>query len=168
MKINFTHSAFNNKGQTFSFSILLFLFIGLYSCTHKIATDKLPQTQIVFGHGGGFVGVERQHALLPDGRIVRLQRDSPTQKIVANIGEKKAASYYAQVDSMRLRTWMYNVPGNIFHYIVLVKEGKKANKIVWDGGGGDKNAPVAIEEFYQKLRAELPKKKEHKKHKDED
>jgi hypothetical protein len=161
MKIDFTNSAFKTKGNSFFLPVFLSLFLGILGCTHKIATDKLPQTQIIFGHGGGFVGVERQHALLPDGRIIRLQRDSPTQNIVKNIGETKAASYYAEVEALRLRSLLYNVPGNVFHYIVLVQDGKRANKIVWDGGNsGDKNAPANIEAFYQKLRAELPKKKE--------
>ncbi len=163
MKTDFSNSTFNNKGNSFFLPSCLLLFSLFFSCTHKIATNKLPATQIVFGHGGGFVGVERQHALLPDGRIIQFVRDSPTQKIVKKIGAQKAASFYAEVDSLNLNILLYNAPGNIFHYLVLKGDGKRDHKIVWDGGGGDKNIPVKVEAFYQKLRAELPKRKHKRK-----
>jgi hypothetical protein len=161
MKLNFSKQVFVTKSSQISFSLIL-LVLGLYSCSHKIATDKLPATQIVFGHGGGFTGMEHAYALLQDGRIVRIQKDSATQEIVKKIGKKKAATYYADVDSMRLHTWLYNVPGNVYHYIILKKDGKKDNKIVWDGSGNDKGAPANIEEYYKKLRSELPEKKRKK------
>ena len=143
-----------------SFPIIILLFLGLFSCTRKIATDKMSATQIVFGHGGGFTGMVHEYALLENGYIVRIQKDSATQRIVKKIGKNKAASYYAAVDSMRLHTWLYNVPGNIYHYVILKREGKKDNKIVWDGSGNDKNAPQNIEDYFTKLTAEVPKKME--------
>lgn len=170
MKLNFANCSFSKR--TFSnnvlslrrsFPIIILLFLGLFSCTRKIATDKMPTTQIVFGHGGGFTGMVHEYALLENGYIVRIQKDSATQRIVKKIGKKKAATYYAAVDSMRLHTWLYNVPGNIYHYVILKREGKKDNKIVWDGSGNDAHAPKNIEEFYVQLSAELPERKEGKK-----
>lgn len=157
----FSLSKRNHLGTTkpfiLFFTIILFFEIGLSSCTHKIATEKLPTTQIVFGNGGGFTGAIHEYALLDDGRVVELHKDSSVHQIVKKIGKKKAADFYAEVDSMRLHTWLYNVPGNVYHYIILKKEGKKDNKIVWDGGGTDKNAPKNIEEYYKRFMAELPK-----------
>lgn len=162
MKLYFSKRPFNKKGLKMCFPIFLLLLLGLFSCSQKIATEKLPTTQIVFGHGGGFTGKEHAYALLQDGRIVQIQKDSATQLIVKKIGKKKAAHFYAAVDSMRLHTWLYNVPGNIYHYIVLKRDGKKDNKIVWEGSGSDKNAPANVEAFYKELSAELPdKRKEH-------
>ena len=125
----------------------------------------MPATQIVFGHGGGFTGKVHEYALLENGYILRIEKDSATQRIVEKIGKKKAATYFATVDSMRLHTWLYDVPGNIYHYVILKREGKKDNKIVWDGSGNDTHAPKNIEDYYKKLSAELPEKKEH--HKEE-
>ena len=166
MKLNFSHFSFSkeilfNYCNSFRLSspIIILLFLGLFSCSNKMATDKLPATQIVFGHGGGFTGVVHEYALLENGYILKIQKDSATQRIVEKIGKKKAAGYFAAVDSMRLHTWLYDVPGNIYHYVVLKREGKKDNKIVWDGGGDDKNAPKNIEEYYSKLSAELPKER---------
>ena len=163
MKLNYSLSFSKKDFQIYS-PIIFLLLLGFFSCTHKIATEKLPATQIVFGHGGGFTGRVHEYALLQDGRIVHIQKDSATQMIVKKIGKKKAAKFYAGVDSMRLHTWLYNVPGNVYHYVVLKQDGKKDNKIVWDGSGNDKNAPTNIEAYYQQLRAELPQKKD--KHKD--
>lgn len=166
MKLYLNHSALsqnlfsgNLKRLRLYFPILVLLFLGLNSsCSHKIATEKLPATQIVFGHGGGFTGAIHEYALLQDGRIIEIRKDSATQRIVEKMNKKKAASFYSEVDSMRLHTWLYNVPGNIYHYVILKREGKKDNKIVWDGGGTDSHAPKNIEEFYKRLMAELPKK----------
>ena len=144
---------------------ILILFLGLFGCIRTIATNELPAKQIVFGHGGGFTGMVHEYALLQNGYIVKIQKDSATQRIVKKIGRKKAAAYYAAVDSMRLHTWLYDVPGNIYHYVILKREGKKDNKIVWDGSGNDTHAPKNIEDYYKKLSAELPEKKEH--HKEE-
>lgn len=170
MKFNFANFSFSkellyNKVPRIqvSFPILILLFLGFLSCTKKIATDKMPATQIVFGHGGGFTGMVHEYALLENGYIVRIQKDSATQRIVKKIGKKKAATYFARVDSMRLHTWLYDVPGNIYHYVILKREGKKDNKIVWDGSGNDTHAPENIEDYYKKLSAELPEKKEKKK-----
>lgn len=165
MKLYFDHSTLSK--QVFSghikrlrllFPVTFLLFFGLCSCSHKIATENLPATQIVFGHGGGFTGAVHEYTLLQDGRIIEIHKDSATQRIVEKIGKKKAAGFYAEVDSMRLHTWLYNVPGNIYHYVILKQEGKKDNKIVWDGSGTDKYAPKNIEEYYKRLMAELPKK----------
>ena len=173
MKLNYTYPSFFKKEfsrhlqQTkMAFPLIIMLFLGFFSCTRTIATDKLPATQIVFGHGGGFTGMVHEYALLENGYIVKIEKDTATQRIVKKIGKKKAATYFAAVDSMRLHTWLYNVPGNIYHYIVLKREGKKDNKIVWDGGGNDPHAPKNIEEYYKNLSAELPEKS--KNHKDSD
>lgn len=172
MKLNFADGSFSKRTYSNNilslqvpFPIIILLFLGLFSCTRKIATDKMPATQIVFGHGGGFTGMVHEYALLENGYIVRIQKDSATQRIVKKIGKKKAATYFAAVDSMRLHTWLYDVPGNIYHYVILKREGKKDNKIVWDGGGNDVHAPKNIEDYHMKLSAELPQKKE--KHKEE-
>jgi hypothetical protein len=165
MKLYFHHltltkSPFLSSFSTFRgmFFIGAVLFLGLHGCSRKITTDKLPATQIVFGHGGGFTGAVQEYALLQDGRIVEIRKDSATQQIVEKVNKKKAAGFYAEVDSMRLHTWLYNRPGNIYHYVILKREGKKDNKIVWDGSGNDVHAPKNIEEYYKRLMAELPKK----------
>lgn len=176
MKLNYTQFFLSKKDllslmqQTkMTFPFMIMLFMGFLSCTRTIATDKLPATQIVFGHGGGFTGMVHEYALLENGYIIRVEKDSAEQRIVKKIGKKKAAAHFAAVDSMRLHTWLYDVPGNIYHFIILKREGKKDNKIVWDGGGKDDNAPHNIEEYYKKLSAELPEKnKKNKKNKDTD
>ena len=166
MKIHHTQSAFLKAALSstikdfrlvFSFIVLLFLA----SCTHKIATDKLPTTQILFGTGGGFTGEVREYALLEDGRILKMKKDAAEQEVVKKISKEKATSYYATLDSMPSKTWLYNVPGNIYHRITVKKDGKKDSRIVWDGGKGDANAPAYIVQFYRNLRAELPSKKRH-------
>ncbi len=165
MKLNYAQSFLSKKvfsrrlQQTqMAFPLIVMLILGLFSCKRTIATDKLPATQIVFGHGGGFTGKVHEYALLENGYIVKIEKDSATQRIVKKIGKKKADVHYAAVDSMRLHTWLYDVPGNIYHFIVLKREGKKDNKIVWDGSGNDPHAPKNVEEYYKNLSAELPGK----------
>jgi hypothetical protein len=171
MKRYFYHSAhskgvFSNysKSLRLSFPLIILLFLGLCNCTHKIATEKLPTTQILFGKGGGFTGRTHDFALLEDGRILEMHADSATQKIVKKINKGQAASFYASIDSMPSQTWLYNVPGNIYHYITVKKEGAKDKKIVWDGGRDAKNVPTYIVDYYKKLMAEVPRKKHDSEH----
>jgi hypothetical protein len=56
------------------------------------------------------------------------------------------------------------VPGNIYHYITVKKEGAKDKKIVWDGGRDAKNVPTYIVDYYKKLMAEVPRKKHDSEH----
>ena len=169
MKIHNTQSAFLKAAFSSTikdfrrvFPLLILLFLA--SCTHKIATDKLPTTQILFGKGGGFTGEVHEYALLEDGRIVKMKNGATEQEVVKKISKEKAASYYAILDSMPSKTWLYNAPGNIYHHITVKKDGKKESKVVWDGGKDDANAPASIVQFYKNLRAELPSKK----HRDND
>ena len=166
MKIHNTQSAFlkaafSSTIKDFRLIFPLFILLFLASCTHKIATDKLPTTQVLFGTGGGFTGEVRDYALLEDGRIVKMKNGAAEQEVVKKISKKKAASYYATLDSMPSKTWLYNAPGNIYHHITVKKDGKKESKVVWNGGKDDANAPAYIVQFYRNLRAELPSKKHH-------
>lgn len=167
MKLYLNHSAHwqhlfsgNVTRLRLSFPVLLLLFLGLYSsCTHKIATEKLPSTQILFGKGGGFTGRTHDFALLQDGRILEFHADSESQKIMKKISKERATSLYASIDSFPTQTWLHNAPGNIYHYITVKTEGKKDRKIVWDGGRDAKNLPSNIEQYYRSLMSEVPKKK---------
>jgi hypothetical protein len=168
MKLPFHHSALKkslSSGQSnalrFSFPIFMVLFLSLYSCTHKITTSDLPKTQIIFGKGGGFTGQTHDFALLQDGRIIELHADSTHQEVVKTISKDQAAKFYASIDSMPSKTWLYNVPGNIYHHITIKKEGAKDRNVVWDGSREVANAPAYIVDFYNRLRAEVPKKKHH-------
>jgi hypothetical protein len=170
MKLYLNHSAlsqnfFFGNFKRLSFPIFVLLFLGLNSsCSHKIATEKLPATQILFGKGGGFTGRTHDFALLEDGRIIEFHADSSTQKIMKTISKERATSLYAAIDSFPTQTWLYNAPGNIYHYITVKKEGKKERKIVWDGGRDAKNLPANIEAYYRRLMSEVPKKKHHDDH----
>lgn len=158
----FLQNAFSGRIQRLrlSFPMLFLLFLGLHnSCSHKIATEKLPATQILFGKGGGFTGQTQDFALLEDGRVLEIQTNSAEQKILKKISKDRVKSLYASIESFPSQTWLYNVPGNIYHYITVKKEGKKDRKIVWDGGRDAKNLPSNIEEYYQKLMSEVPQKK---------
>ena len=134
MKIHNTQSAFLKaafsstiKGFRLVFPFLILLFLA--SCTHKIATDKLPTTQILFGTGGGFTGEVREYALLEDGRILKMKNGAAEQEVVKKISKKKAASYYATLDSMPSKTWLYDVPGNIITTLLSKKTAKKTVKL---------------------------------------
>jgi hypothetical protein len=127
--------------------------LSLWACQKKIATAQLPETQLVFGNGGGFAGTEYTYALLEDGRILAVQKNAAEQKIVSRIGKAKAKTQFAASDSMRLATRLYDKPGNIYHFIVVKKAAKKENRIVWDA-----SKPIPdLEQFYQTLNNFLPK-----------
>ena len=130
--------------------LLILLLLGLNSCNKKIASSELPATQIIFGNGGGFVGKETAFALLEDGRIIALQRDSPTLKIVKKVGKKAATTTFALRDTLKLGSRLQNSPGNVYHFIILKTANRKDHKIAWDSGD-PRTAPADLEGFYKKL-----------------
>lgn len=146
-----------NKPVTLSFAALsggLILLFFFTACSKKIAADKLPASQLVFGNGGGFAGFEKEFVLAENGHIWEKQRDGKLYKPVAKINKNEAAARFLQYDSLGIRQMDFKQPGNLYYYISMRRNGAE-NKIVW----GDANKPVRddIAQFYQLLANYLNK-----------
>ena len=119
--------------------------------------SEMPNTQIVFGSGGGFTGIVKEYCLLDDGRIVTKEAKDTTFNIVARIGKAKATACFEDSKKMKLSTMKFSEPGNLYQFIAVKEPGLPENRIVW----GDKDQPVLenIKTFYKTLIGYLPKEK---------
>jgi hypothetical protein len=140
---------------SFSAPLSIFLFSMLLgSCTHKIAADKMPANQLIFGSGGGFTGAVKAYSLLDDGRIMAQSDDGKTYKSVAKVGKDELSQLKA--DAQKLDKETFNEPGNLYYFIETKGVTEKNQRLTW--GSTDKSVPPAVDALYKRLVAFLPKK----------
>jgi hypothetical protein len=137
----------------FSLTLLATTFLWL-SCKHtKYTASKLPEKQIRWGTGGGFVGKEASHILLENGQI--FSRD-----IVGNTTEdaktkgKKAKALFKSLETLGIAKMEFNHPGNMYSFLEF-QDGDMVSRIVW----GDKASSVGkpVEDFFSELNGLLKK-----------
>jgi hypothetical protein len=145
-----------NRLQFPIFIILLISFT--FSCQKKtVPMDKMPESQIIFGFGGGFTGEIKEYHLLNDGRIVNKGLNDTIYNVLSRIGKSKATACFDDCQKMKLNTMKFNEPGNRYYFIAVKEVGKPENRIVW----GDTEQPVleSVKTFYKTLMSHLPKEK---------
>lgn len=120
--------------------------------------DQMPDTQIIFGNGGGFTGEIKEYHLLNDGRIVSKSLGDTIFKVLSRIGKSKATACFDDCKKMKLNTMKFSEPGNRYYFIAVKEAGKPENRIVW----GDNEQPVLdeVKNFYKTLMGHLPKQNE--------
>jgi hypothetical protein len=142
------------------FSVFIILSLSLtFGCRKKtIPMDQMPDTQIIFGNGGGFTGEIKEYHLLNDGRIVSKSLGDTIFKVLSRIGKSKATACFDDCKKMKLNTMKFSEPGNRYYFIAVKEAGKPENRIVW----GDNEQPVLdeVKNFYKTLMGHLPKQNE--------
>lgn len=124
----------------------------------KFTTSNLPERQLRFGSGGGFVGKEKVYILLENGQIFcqeALQKDTTE---AAKVRAKRAKALFAQADSLHLSERTFQHPGNVYQFLEM-GTGAQKHRITW----GHKDHPVddAVRNLYEALLTlVVPKDKE--------
>ncbi len=141
------------------FSVFIILSLSLtFGCRkNTIPMDKIPESRIIFGNGGGFTGEVKEYHLLNDGRIVNKGLKDTIYNVLSRIGKSKATACFEDCTKMKLNTMKFSEPGNRYYFIAVKEVGKPENRIVW----GDNDLPVleGVKTFYQTLMSHLPKDK---------
>lgn len=138
--------------------LLFLLSIALFavSCSKSITytPDNLPEKQLHWGNGGGFVGKETIHLLCDNGQLFSRDKMSGQTTADGKTGKKKAKALFAEAEKLGLDKLSFNHPGNIYNFIEW-RNGGESNRIVW----GDKNAalPKPVSDYFGKLNALLKK-----------
>jgi hypothetical protein len=120
--------------------------------THYMA-ENLPEKQLKWGTGGGFVGKESFYILLDNGQVFQhepLMGDSIAE--ITSVKRRDAKAMFKVADEAGLKTLDFNHPANMYSF--LQYSGKR---IVW----GDKKFPVAapVEQLYKDLNKLVNKDK---------
>lgn len=129
------------------FSLLfLCLAAGIVACKHThYSAGNLPEKQIQWGSGGGFVGKESYFILLENGQIFKhepMMGDSIAE--INGVKARAAKTAFKAADAAGLSTLDFRHPSNTYMFIV-----QAGNRVVW----GDKSHPVAepVDKLYRQL-----------------
>jgi hypothetical protein len=139
-------------------SSIILLVLLLAGCSKKIAMEKMPATQIIFGSGGGFTAQAKEYCLLENGKIVEKAKDGQEFDVLTTIDRDKATQCFSVSKTFKLDEMQFNEPGNMYYFVTIKSKSKAENKIVW----GDKSKPVSSEvsTLYKMLMSFLPKKED--------
>lgn len=132
-------------------SAAAFLF---FACKQtRYAADNLPDRQLRWGSGGGYVGKETTYTLLDNGQIFTRETGSKLAETTA-AKPKKAKALYEMMESLGLLKIDFQHPGNTYNFIEVLS-GDSVKRISW----GEKDHPVDpnIQDLYRQLN-ELVKK----------
>lgn len=133
----------------------LYLFL-ITSCSKKILPEKMPETQIIFGSGGGFTNQVKEYCLLENGKIVAKSADGTYFDILTHIGKTEAKQCFNKCQSLHLDEMQFNEPGNLYYFLTIRTKSKPENRIVW----GDRSKPVSadVAQLHKTLMSYLPKR----------
>lgn len=134
--------------------LLAFSATGFFACKPaRYTTENLPDRQLRWGNGGGYVGKETTYTLLDNGQVFVRETggkiaEAPTAK------PKKAKALYETMESLGLSALDFQHPGNTYHFIEVLN-GTNINRISW----GEKGYTVDpnVQDLYKQL-SEIAKK----------
>ncbi|MBK7935911.1 MAG: hypothetical protein IPJ82_01920 [Lewinellaceae bacterium] len=134
---------------TFSAATLFF-----FACKPtQYTTENLPDRQLRWGSGGGYVGKETTYTLLDNGQVFVRETGGKLAE-TTNTKPKKAKVLYETMGTLGLSTLDFQHPGNIYNFIEVLN-GTDINRISW----GEKGHAVdqQVQDLYRQLN-ELVKK----------
>ncbi len=110
----------------------------LYCRPAKYTAQNMPQQQLRFGSGGGYVGKEKMFALLENGQLFKMEGVSNDTAAIKGAKRKLAAGLFKTVAEMGLENMKFQHPGNTYQFIEIADSTGKSNRIAW----GDNAHPV--------------------------
>lgn len=118
--------------------------------TPKYTADTLPQKQLRWGKGGGFVGKETLHLLLENGQIFKQEDTAGKPVEMDDTRRAKAKKLFKLLETTGIQNLDFQHPGNTYKFLDIV-EGESTKRISW----GDAQYPVdaAVEDLYKQLEA---------------
>lgn len=120
--------------------LLLFTLLpfSLFSCkTETYTTSNLPDVQLRFGNGGGFVGAYTEYILLENGQLFkRSELDGPLEEL-PKVKKAKAKKLFKQMEEENFLSMDRNAPGNMYRFMNC-RTKADSNKVTW--GSAEKAA----------------------------
>lgn len=136
-----------------SLTVLATIILGL-ACKHtKYVAEQLPEKQIRWGTGGGFVGKEKSHILLENGQVFSRDILGKTAEL-GKTKSKKAKALFKTIETLGIAKMEFDHPANTYSFLEW-QNGDMVSRVVW----GDKNFPIEkpVEDLFGALNALLKK-----------
>lgn len=131
--------------------LLLSLFsVVLFSCkSQQYTLDNLPETQLIFGRGGGISGEVTTYTVLENGQVFYHNSLTNVYKEIKSLPKKEATSCFSKMKGLQLSEMNFDHPGNLYYFLEEVK-GEEKHRITW--GSNDHEISEECKEFYKELR----------------
>ena len=141
--------------KTFLITLLWLTIVLVSGCkSTKYTTETLPETQLIFGNGGGFTGMVSEYLMLQNGQLFEKKAGAKQFAELGKIKKKEALSLFAQLDSLSFTSIEMNKPGNTYQFIHLLAP-EVDHKLTW--GKSDYEADTAVVSLYNKLMEKVKK-----------
>lgn len=115
-----------------AFAVMAGLFLLFHTCaSKKYAIERLPETYILFGEGGGFANLLESNYLLPNGQILRSRSLGDQPPAIESISPRSAKVWFRRLEQSDFLSTELNEPDNIYHFIALVENGEEIHRITW-------------------------------------
>jgi hypothetical protein len=136
------------KNSLHILAMMLMLFTACKVTKHT--PDKLPIRQLVFGDGGGFVGIETSFTLLENGQLFKQVGVEGAMEELKPIKPKAAKALFDKVNGLQLFKLDIDKPGNMYYFLRQVTD-HLDSRVTW--GAGDYLPPQGLVSTYKELKA---------------
>jgi len=133
--------------------ILSLFLIILSSCkSQQYTLDELPDTQLIFGRGGGISGEVNTYTLLENGQVFHTNSLTKESEEIKSLSKKEAATCFQKMDSLKLSEMDFDHPGNLYYFLEEVN-GEERNRVTW--GSNEHDISEECKTFYKELRTTI-------------
>lgn len=130
--------------------ILLLFSLVLFSCNQSKPVSTKTDNQspyFIIGSGGGFTGLYTQYKINSNGLIEKYDFEHKTYEVYQAVKRSHIKSFFTKIETLALKDYLYNKPGNITDYLVILSDNQKTNRIAWDNGSSELNPEIIA--FYE-------------------
>jgi hypothetical protein len=123
-------------------------------CKHpRYTADQLPEKQIRFGTGGGFVGRETLFSVLENGQMFKKGPDGLTSAL-PDIKSRKAKSLFKSLAKSDFANLSFQHPSNVYSFVEIPVGRDGYHRVTW----GDPAHPVdaRVQDLFDQLNALVP------------
>lgn len=134
--------------------VLITVFsIVMYNCKSQQYTfDDLPETQLVFGRGGGITGEVNTYTILENGQVFHSNSLTNVSQEIKGMSKKEAVSHFKGLRALELSDMNFDHPGNMYYFLEEVN-GENRYRVTW--GSNDHQISNDCKKFYQALRTAI-------------
>jgi len=133
--------------------ILILFLVAFFSCKSQRHTiSDLPDSQLIFGSGGGMSGAVTSYTLLENGQLFYQNSLTKEHKELESLTKKEAASCFQKMQGLQLSQMKFDHPGNLYYFIEEVN-GTESHRVTW--GSNDHKISEECKIFYKELRTTI-------------
>lgn len=133
--------------------LLSLFFVIIYSCkSQQYTIDDLPETQLIFGSGGGISGEVTTYTLLENGQLFYNNSLTKENTEIKSLTKKEATSCFQKMEGLQLSQMNFDHPGNLYYFLEEVN-GDEKNRVTW--GSTDHDISEECKTFYKELRTTI-------------